>query len=101
MPEERKIWTPDGEQTAAALREVVEKAKSIHLRRIAVSKAVEAMARQVEPLLRDLGQHHSADRLAAALGEIDAVNAESDAFMKENEAIIRLAVLGGVLRGGI
>jgi hypothetical protein len=39
--------------------------------------------RTIEPTLRDAGQNHTADRLAALLGELDAINARIDATFRE------------------
>jgi hypothetical protein len=59
----------------------------------AISKPIE-VAKAIEPLLRDLNHNNTADRLAAALGEIDAIDAENRAFVHDNASAIAFALLG-------
>jgi len=49
--------------------------------------------RPLEPLLRDLNHNNSADRLAAALGELDALDAEMRAWIGNNTKAIVLEMM--------
>ncbi len=69
------------------------KACELMERRENASKRLLDAARVLELLLRDLNHHNSADRIAAILGEIDAVDAESRAWFTDNKQAIAFELL--------
>jgi ABC-type transporter Mla subunit MlaD len=76
--------------------QIGKRASELELRHRTAYNALEQVARGLEPILRDTNQHHTADRLAAALGEIDACQAEITDFFDKNREAITLELLLGL-----
>jgi hypothetical protein len=57
---------------------------AIMQRRLAAIENVCRLAKMLEPLLRDLGHNNSADRLQAALSEVESADAELHALVTKD-----------------
>lgn len=60
-----------GESVTPASKNLGEKIGKIRQERERIFTKLEGLCRNLEPQLRDANQHHSADRLAALMGELD------------------------------
>ena len=72
----------DRDQLTKQARELEDRYRCVMVRVAEVAKAM-------EPILRDTNHHHSADRLAAALGELEAAEAAINVFFRENRMQIK------------
>lgn len=59
---------------------------------------VVALARSIEPVLRDEGKNHLADRLAAVIDEIDRVQTEVQVLIRDNAEMAVKAMLEEMMR---
>ena len=81
------------------MSEIIEHAKKLKARQDAAAAALASFIRSLEPILRDGGQHHTADRLVALIAEVDSMDREVREWLDTNAAAVALHLLLGKIPG--